>query len=399
MKRYSLTILLVLFAAIGIGAYYAYAAMDRLPEFRLAAVEGDAALSGDIELSGSYGGRMRSHFLNVTEEGSEYYSRQSFYEKHFGDTRGWTASQDGLAQLLREHRDFMRGKRFADSFYKDEQWLIYAAAPSQDSNVLEVELLDLASGQKKRFEADLPEQQNLSELRPVEIQRVGNELHMVVTYYMGDHGKRPAIDYFLCVMDISNGALIRQEKLDFGIAVKENVNLSVNTVTHESIGSGDDVVFMVSEEEYAPDGRTEQLSRRFYTYYTYSFKSGELSELPVEFPDNDHYSLRLSGDRLFLLLHKEQQFELRQYNVHSGELLASVSKTVKELGGDTLYTTLIKDRRIYALLHRDGIPQAVILDAADGTLLYRGEAVYAGPAEEAEEELKQVRLLNLYLRN
>lgn len=396
MKRYSLTILLVLFAVIGIGAYYAYAAMDRLPEFQLAAVEGDASLGEELELSGSYGGRMRSHFLNVTEEGSEYYSRQSFYEKHFGDTRGWAASQDGLAQLLREHRDFMRGKRFADSFYKDEQWLIYAAAPSQDSNVLEVELLDLASGQKKRFEADLPEQQDLSELRPVEIQRVGNELHMVVTYYMGHQGKRPGIDYFLCVMDLSSGALNRQEKLDLGIAVKENVKLYVNTVTHESIGPGGTLVFMVTEETPAPDGRTELLSRSLYTY---DFKSGELSELPVKFPDNDHYSLRLSGDRLFLLLHKEQQFELRQYNVHSGELLASVSKTVEELGGDTLYTTLIKDRRIYALLHRDGIPQAVILDAADGTLLYRGEAVYAGPAEEAEEELKQVRLLNLYLRN
>lgn len=395
MRRYALTIALLCLSIGGIGGYYIYAAADRLPEFKLVAVEGEAEAGNAVELSGSYGGRMRSQFVTVSAEGSEYTTRQSFYEKNVSSARSWFTRQPGMQELMREHRGFMRGKYGTGGLYKDEEWLISAEAEQPYSAMIEIDKLDLNRGQRGQVKVALPEQQGLSHLQVIDVQRFGNELH-VVTNYLGSQGQgheqlRPGLAYFLNVIDMENGTLLRQEQIDFGIDGRANGELAVNVIVNSSLGSGEFVGFIVREGQEAPERHL----------FVYSYATGELKELPGVFDrvSADLVSgIQLEGKQLTFLIRDEERAAVIRFDLASGLVVRSFAETVEELGGDVIWSVALRDDYAYFLLHRNRMPRVVAVRVTDGEIVYRGEVQYAGPAAAAEEEMLQLTLLNLYLR-
>jgi hypothetical protein len=398
MKRYLLSMLLIVLSIGGISGYYVYTAADRLPEYQLIGMEGNPELAETLELSGSYGGRMRSKFLNVSTEGSSYQNNDSttrplLYESE----RSWFLRQPGIKQLAEEHRDFLRGKGTWARFYIDEDWLICAEPVSQDGNTIRLELLDLKSGQRKRFEAAIPEQQGLSHPYVADVQRLGDEIHMVSTFLVVQTQVahvRPSEIYFDSVIDLKQGATIKQEQLNFGLDVREDEDLSISWDTGNSLGPREYLLFQVRVTKPESERSDTLLSRQLYSY---SFKTGELKELNLDV--REEQSITQSDGRYAYVVEQDvrdrKQADIRRYDLSAGKLDKELEISAEQLGGDRIYTVLTHEDKIYILLHHNQVPQVVVLNADDGAVVYRGEVVHTESGERAAEAMKQLRLLNM----
>ncbi|WP_372660963.1 hypothetical protein [Cohnella sp.] len=410
MKRYVLTVLLLLFAAGGVGGYYVYAATDRLPEYKLVKVEGDSRIGLEIELSGLYGGRFRSQFLTVSTDGSRYYSRRPFYENTVFSARSWMGEVPGLRELKQKHRQFMRGKGIPDGFLIDGEWAVYAEAASETSNTLKIEHLHLASGKTARFVTELPVQEGLSRMHAVDVQRQGNELHVLTTYYLAMGDKMPSQAYFDNVIDLSSGRLLRQQKLEPSIDRPKNA--MVDAVTADGFTTPSGYVVLRVRENIAQDGLTEENSisnavdseRQTImksTLYGYSYKTGQMTKLQVPLTGlNEQWNenIAVADNRIVVVTNHEKRIIILAYDLVSGKIDKELIIAAEDLGVTQMGMTRFRDGKIYMAAQQSSLPIALVLDWENGALLYKGKAVYAGPVSEAEEAIKQLTLLDLKFR-
>jgi hypothetical protein len=97
---------------------------------------------------------------------------------------------------------------------------------------------------------------------------------------------------------------------------------------------------------------------------------------------------------------------LKHYNVTTGlEEAGNLELTSAQLGGKAIDQVRLAQNRLYVLLqtrNKDTLRRAdsrssaaVVIDADSGKVLYRGEVVYTGAAEKAEEFRKNLWLTNI----
>jgi hypothetical protein len=415
MKRYLLTIVLSLFIVAGIGTYYAYCAADRMPEFRLSTVQGDAKEGESITLSGSYGGRMQSQFLNVTAEGSDYTNRRPWY-RSFLDSRSYFYENKEIAGLIKEHRQFMRGKSDPSRLYKDQQWLIYAEAffrgTSRSDIALRIDVLDLASGKTSRLETVVPGKETYSYVVVSDVQRVGSEIHILAFQRTQPAGAAKetmggfSVEYYDYIVHAISGQLLKKVKLSYGTSGKKDVQFSTNVIASEPLTSpGDYALLQVSEEKtvknedgsYSAATVAKQL-------FSYAYKTEALTALPeiMSLEDKGFDLLYdLNGKWLYLLKMKRnsKEFWLSSYNLDTGQGdTKAVTVTAQQLGADTIRNGFINNGRVYIHLGKNNVPMAAVLDAASRDLLYKGEVRFEGPASEAATELKHLSLYDIISR-
>ncbi|KIL34403.1 hypothetical protein SD71_20520 [Cohnella kolymensis] len=412
MKRYYSSVILVLLIIVSIGTYYFYRSTDRLPEFKLVAVKGDQKEADGIELSGNYGARMRSEIVNVTTEGSEYSSRQSMYEQEIKNARSWFYQHSDMRKLVKEHRDFMRGKTDPDSFYMDKEWIIYAAVSQSPANIekpeteIRVQVLNVKTGREDQFATIISEQTPYHNAQVVDVQRYDNELQILTSAMSGTEFSTKFRKY---VLDLSNGHLIRNEELPYKFIDREGVRYSHNVISHEvSSAPGNYVLLAVREEKVTVDRNQSYSSQPIADhFFAYSYKTGKLIEIPESWTAaslNSHQQYNLNGNRLSVLTYGSANISVSGYDLDTlQEAYKRTSYTAAQLGAVSIGSAYMSGNRVIILLHQNDKPMMAVndkpmiavIDATKGALLYQGEVVVDGPASEAEEHMKHLRLYNL----
>lgn len=390
MRRYLLSIVLVLFAATGIGSYFAYGAADRLPEFRLVTIQGDEAIGERIRLMGSYGGRMRSQFLQVDAQGSVYDRDRSIVEK-WREQASLARVEPELASLIREHRHFLRGKpRYSwilQNLHKDEEWLIFAEAmlyrraPSAWDLVATIEMLPLDGGKMRRYELILDQTSENTGGYLKDVARIGEELHLIVQVRNGQ--------YFDYILDM-NGSLLRKVNLARGGDGVMIANHEFGAFT----SSLDDGLLMADSITEPDTGRVQNL--KFYRYHYASSEFSDLAELAVDQQEGESVAVRLIGDDIAVIIHDSERVRWHLLSADEKEEPRSSDPiTAEALGGKEIKTVVAAGNIAYLLLKHDLHPVAVAVDLEEGAIVYSGKVELVGPAEEAEKELGQLRLNNL----
>lgn len=389
MRRYLLSIVLVLFAVTGIGAYFAYGASDRLPEFRLVTLQGDEAVGENIRLGGSYGGRMRSQFLSVEVRGS-------YYDRDRSLAQQWRERADAdpeIAALIRDHRRFMRGKpRYAwalQNLHKDREWLIYADAalyrrgPSAWDVVATIEMLPLSGGEARRYEVTLDQVSANRGGYVRDVARIGEELHLILRV-----GNDQFADY---ILDMS-GRLIRKVNLAGGDG--EPVNSANRYLTAYPVPAEDSLVIAVTETD--PDTGYAR-NMRFMRYDYASGEAADLAELAVDQKEGETAAVYPAGDQFAVIVHDAQMIRWQLVSADGKAILSpEQSATAEALGGKEIRDADVADEAAYVLM-KDGVHHVVAaVDLRSGALLYSGRVELTGAAENADEELKSLRLNNLY---
>jgi hypothetical protein len=415
MKRYLLTIILCLLSGAGIGTYYVYGMEDHLPNFKLSTLQGNAEEAAVIDLSGPYGVRMQSEFVKISLEGSDYTSRQSLYSRNILNINAWYNQDPNLRKLLQDHRDFMRGKLRNGSFYMDNEWVIYAdtSVKNQDQAIpeyaLKLDLLNQTTGKVNHFAQPVAQGIRLNFIQVVDVQRFDNKVHVLVRQSLDANRMKPRIsismdEYHDYVFDIKSGSLIDDIKLQPTIptGVKEGIEYQSYYIANDNPSApGKYAVLVVRKDQvtYGDNGSENRVPLLEYLF-NYSYQTGKLTALPESLTQaktdlGTMYSL--NGNLLYLMKNNHQTIAWSQYDLNSGNDVKRLPAiTANQLGGDKIDTTIIKNNRAYLLLHNKGIPMAAVVDM-NGTLLYRGEVTVEGPTSGSSEQMKQLRLLNMYL--
>ncbi len=435
MKRYLLSMALGVFAVGSIGAYYASGTEGDTPRYKLVTLEGDASEAAKLQLSGSYVGGVGSKALELTVEGTKYRLTQSFYEKYLKDNRYLTAHYEDMKALKREHRNFMRARSNVNSFYKDSEWLIYADAvlygpgSAYDWRTeLRMDVLEESSGRVAKYRIELDDSNRTDWIRVNDVQRIGDEVHILAEIRhrteLSAGGEDILTEEFRdYVVDLRSGKLLREvslvsEELDVSperrgtasaqSAVMDEVSLSA--ISSEVRSQPSEYVVLMTSRSHTAVGEggkgTTTLERK---YAAYSYRTGKVTPLPEPTRDLEAYTniqSELAGDRFTVLYSDNRSLAIMRYNVAEGTWgHDGLTLTAGQLGGRSIKSVSLAQDRVYALLSSEDENKvgrfdsrqltAVVLDAASGKQLYKGEVAYAGPAGEAEEFRKNLWLTNI----
>lgn len=420
--RYALSIGLCLFVLATLGYYYAYAADERLPSFKLVKMEGDDKEAAALALDGAYNGRKGSKRLTVTADGSEY-SRPFTIADNILRARSWESEAPDLKPIRKEHPNFMRGKVGTSGWYRDEDMTVYASADATGEKRhlrLDVELIDERSGKTKRWAPALDDSRSYSFAYAADVQRIGAQIHVLVPLQPvktenGVETEDGPVQYRDYVLDSADGRLIGRHDLTEGLKAESGagVRLRIGLIAEADAAAPSEYALIeVAEEKWTPDNgqsNVHTVTTLGERLYSYSYRTGERTLL-ASFRTNSN------GPSFFCSLYGNQAAVLRLgaapslaawtlFDVATGERRAEGTVAARQLGGSVFGSSFIADGRLYALVHTgellngDDRPIAAVLDAASGKVLYRGRVVSADPKRDAEQELSKLWLSSLTLRN
>lgn len=411
MKRYITTLALVLLAAAGFSTYYAFGSADHLPEYRLETLEGDANEAANLVLDGSYIGGKGSQSLNLTVHGSEYRSRKSLYESYITDAREWLYEQEGIRALVEKYPAFMRGKADLSGLYQDQDWLAYAEIPynsatSDPEGTIEVEMLNRSTGKAADYSIALTplSQQGMREDANIyDVQLQADGLHVMVNQYETDNRLSGASQYFDYIIDSASGQLIKRIAVEFVDAAGNKLSpLSSATIQSDSTAPHDYFVLSIVMQQQTGEANSSVPTSVPAELYVYSYKSGITQRLPDEMQELDARKMGrsfISGGDLYFTNFNETQFKVSRYSLETGERRGDAwSLMSSQIGEGELQSFFINGERLYVLLGKEDARTVVVMNAATGEPLYKGSVTAEGSEEERQIALSDMVLNNMSIK-
>lgn len=418
MKRYLFSIILGLCTLGILCTYYTYGAADHLPAYKLVTVQGDPKEGAGIELYGNYRG-IGSESLSINMEGSKYRSRETFHDRLLF-LRSWRKYSEGMEQLFRDYRQFMRGKLDPDGFYKDNEWLIYAqkkvssVESSKKQFQLHVDLLNMKTNEEKQYVTEIPTDSTIDYIYVDDVQRINDQLHVLIKQGKRGESLRQNFDY---VLDMKSGALIEGKQVThWKYSADKKINIEVSSLSND-IAPNEYMVFKVQENKVTQiqeDKVTSKKNQSYFTYvpisvhlYVYSYRTGKLSALPDPkqpdpkqkvntSPSPPYY---LENDSLIYAYYDKNAIQLSRYNLDTGlEERDYVKIEASELGVDQIDWFVLTRNRVNIFSKKGSTHLVIIFDTSDGKTRYVGQVTYEGPESERDKEMGFLRLYNLNIR-
>ncbi|MGM0885111.1 MAG: hypothetical protein ACQEXQ_29220 [Bacillota bacterium] len=400
MRRYWLSIIIAVLAVSGIGSYYAFARQNHLPEYKLETMQGDPTEGTAVTLLGSYYGNMTSEPLKVTIDGSEYGGLNTNLRIKLTGVP-WIYRQPDMQQLLKDHKSFMRGKGNMNGFYRDEERVIYSDVSLKNKGSeaeLQLTLLDEATDKVSTFQQTYELPKEPSHIFVEDVQRIDDEIFILVKRFYLDL-KSTEVEYDIVVLDLASGKLLRNVKLENWSSPAEDIQMQVGTtLTDRPSAPTETIFFNVSEMKI--NKNTGDAQRIGEKYYSYSYRTGLMTELPDmgwQSADDGGRVISLQHDYFYFAEYGLDHITLSHYGLKTKEQeLAYASVSAEQLGVDEIISVQISSNRVYLLFNQSGVPGAAVLDLTNGEVLFTGRTVEIGDEQEPEEEMKEnLHLLNL----
>lgn len=406
MRRYWLSIIIVILAVSGIGSYYSlFGRQNYLPEYKLETLQGDPQVGAAVTLSGSYYGDMRSEPLEVNTAGSEYGGLNTNLRLKLTGSP-WFYRQPDIQQLLRDHKSFMRGKGNMNGFYRDEEWVIYSDVSIKNkgsetpSAVLKLNLLHEAADKVSTIEQTYELPKEPSYIYVEDVQRIDDEIFILVRKFYNNINAIE-IEYEIVVLDLASGKLLRNVKLENWSSSAEDIQMQVNIILTDRPSAPTETIFFgVSEAKInkkTGDVYSDKLSEK---YYSYSYRTGLLTELPDmgwQSADDAGSVISLQQDYFYFAEYGLDHLTLSRHSLKTKEQeRAYASVSAEQLGVDEIKSVQISSDRVYVLFNQAGIPGAAALDLASGEVLFTGRTVEISNEQETDKEkMENLHLLNL----
>lgn len=351
MRRYLLSILLAVFAFGGIGSYYIYGAVNRAPDYRLVATDGDGSRLNGLTLSGNVSNMWGSHYVNISEKGTVY--------DEYRSVLGHREIHPLASDLDPEHHSFLRGKSQSNvNYYVSDQVVIYAELGRKIGDdkwemTAGVEMLDLQNGKRTRFQQTLDSFTYKDWPYLADVQLVNGELHLfaeVMNSYR---------DYVLS----TDGELLRAVRVKDWSAIDREAGEDSETENVYSLVSNHrpqdpkEVVGIITLTHRAGQGGLMDLLGVELDLYHYG--SEELRPLGKIRPDeweaaHPHFSDLMTNEVLYLAWSDEKKLRIDAIPLPNPASPIEYEYTADELGGDQIVHFLLKDDQMYVLVRSNG---------------------------------------------
>src|SRR5699024_5214083 len=307
MKRYWRLISIVTVVVLTVGTFYIQSSLAAggYPEFSIENISGDEEVIESVILNGSYNTGTGMHVaVDVKPEDSEYFNKQSFFER----LQGMFSSE--VKRLQEEYRSFMRGKAGSlTSYLETEETLAYADVNNQSVRTsgsemeFDIAVLDKENGETTAFKAPVPNRAMYHQVYVEDVQMADNTLR-VITRNFSRNGENVLHLYHF---DITKQEITGDERIAMTGENEENAMSDFMKVRESDQTAQSDYIIV---RENSPDNQNEQ------GYIVYNLETGEKQQLDFSGRDvllshNVHLYLS-TGDQIL------------QYNIETDEMTAEI---------------------------------------------------------------------------
>ncbi|WP_308638928.1 calponin homology domain-containing protein [Paenibacillus silvisoli] len=399
MKRYWFTTLLMLFIVACIGSYYVSAALKSYPDYRLVVESGDDKEADTVILHGEAG----IGSLEITSKGSHYRAEESFFQS-FAASNRFIGDPD-LLQLLKDHRNFMRGKQSTNGFYKDNQVLAYAEIRNGDLNAdgsrnfkLYISAQDMEKKTNASFELDVPAgKAPYGWVYVTDVQLIGSELRVLTVNSEQIRESSPfgylqeihsyAIDWTNQRI-VSDKILLQDKKMDDGQVMQySSLNAQQSSIAPQEVQAYRQTTSKMVKDQ---DGN-EYMKSGTDAVITYNLKTGQMEAVPLLEADNvNSEHVYATEDAVIALSQDGNNVRIKRYDLQS--------KAITEFtvpGSVDSNNMVIKDRLyMYSLNGQNS--RIVSVDLTKGKVVFTGSIDVNEQGAERAKLLKRLQVYSIY---
>ncbi|UHA75453.1 hypothetical protein [Paenibacillus sp. 481] len=380
MKRYWKLAVLIPFIALSTGMYYITESGGNRPEFYLKTMAGDEKEATSLDVKADFG----MEILSINTQGSTYRNELISYWETLYTHRN---HNEELRRLVKEHRQFMRGKTDISVLYQSDTILGYVDENHDDnlgmqSDVFTVSLLDKSKNVSSSFDIKLPKK-NVQEIIHIsDVQIKGQTMKLLANVWgRGQSTNSEQVRQY--TVDLDQKRLVEDRMLlpnisedkDIQISVEEvykpdpykKTNYAVFELTHlkkgETKSPESDTNNVVHRELVVYDKRSETLKKVDHAQiHTFLNKKKNPEDLFI----------RQSGDDLyFALWSNEKGPKILYYNIADNKVKNEVSIALQANRHD-VNVSRIANNRLYLLVRSHVAPKVIVAELETGKIVYQG---------------------------
>lgn len=416
MKRYLATAAFAAFIVCSIGVYYVQASLERLPQFRLAMVNGEEAEGKPLMLRTQFLNGAYSEFIEITSSGSRYESERSWIEG-MRAKYNWYRHIPSIDRLIDQFPSFMRGNPTAD--FQDDEGVVRVGLTAHfqvGSPVLnyglDMDILDKKTKRSRTLKVDLPKEEAFNGRSILDVQRAGSVLKVAVQLDKIDGGNRGRPGVRVYEIDGESGKILGSALVEYGMTADEDREIRIDAlsgydwtqpsgylVLDISMNSKEaEATRHTSEGVVATAYRLTQEQRQLtiYEYATGDVKSVPLPATPAN--DSERTDLFHIGDYVVQTSVDELGVKMASYRLADAKLMVETSWTKEALQADSgIFARIAGPDRLSMMFQSGGSPNVVLVDPANGEITYRGAVTLDGVQEDERAALlRNVNLGSIY---
>ncbi|PJN87636.1 hypothetical protein [Bacillus sp. mrc49] len=383
MKRYLCSIIISLVVLLSIGTYYVASSASGLPTYTFKTIEGSEKVLDPVIVHATLEKNSYTYLpLTIESNITTYGSNRSFWSETFDVS---------IERLIKEHRSFMRGKDFIDSFYEDDDFLAYAAVNSKYTNSGKMEAeFDIGVLEKKdedqtSFRIDLPHQERLMNTEIKDVQLIHSKLQVVTMNDVDSNDDKQTKEVHLYTIDLAKKKIVNDKTLVSETFTYPNqVDLVMPVDASPSKPRNLMVFSMIKGVNHEEREFEEKLKES--KLFTYQYDTEKLTTVKGSKKESFNLGVARSGytdgKSLYALDDKSSTYHLKTFDI-SSEALTNDMELDLAVNKKAQSYVEVKNGRVYILLgeevDQDVITykpaQLLIADLKTGKTLYKGETV------------------------
>ncbi|MCR2823286.1 hypothetical protein [Lederbergia panacisoli] len=379
MKRYWKSILLCMVIVIVLGSFYMKSSLaaQKPMKIEFEKISGNEDEIDDLILYGGYD--MGNQYSNweITKNGTRERSHHSLIQEL---TK--TYATPALGKLIKEHKQFMRGKGLnQEYFYEDEQLIAYAymEGPGYDGptnhSLMDIALLNKESKKITSFKADIPNKEKYYWGYVQEVQLVDGQLKVFTQGFPAAGGSDLNVYTFdLAEQKLVDAVLIASAKAD-------EVNIAI--INGYSIQPQKYVLINVEEYNHSDNG--DEMKNVLADTIIYNIETNESQKVAISDDERPPslYSGTISDSSLFVPAEAENGIEIREYDIEAEKWINkrtfALPYPTREEGGGVLE---LMNGRVYNIQSTNDGQAVFIGDLRTGESLYEGKLRIKDPGKD-----------------
>ncbi|WP_449620760.1 hypothetical protein [Robertmurraya sp. Marseille-Q9965] len=386
MKRYWKILLLSVITLVVIGSFYIQASLaaKNTVQLELEKISGNGDELRGLSIHGDYGsGNLTQSFVHDADGETRLLNNRSLIEEFTT-----SSSSPAIEKLIKEHRNFMRGKDLVpDYFFENESLVVYAGVKrdykfnSIDFS-FDIDVLDKKSNEVKSIPLELSDTETYGWYDVIDVEVVDGQIKIITRSSLVIGGEEVNVYTF----DLEKEKLIGTEKL-ISTTTTENSWTELDIISNSSIEQ-EKYTLLTTEtlKDVEKDGNVVQ-EVTGHEVQVHNIETNELKNIDVrdELFDSIYWST-IVDSKLYISTPLENGIEVTQYDIEKdkwGE--KSVIELPKYKNSDeSIYTNLMNGKIYVAYLTEDGYV-LYIGDLITGKSLYEGKIKVSNNPNKTDE--------------
>ena len=383
---------------LSIGTFYVNSARsaEQYPEFEIQTVSGDAKEVKPVVLEGAYTNTSSMNYVStnvkISAKGSAYNSR-SFLDQIVGQ------SPTLIKEFQKKYHTFMRGKNsMVNSFFEDQQFLVYADVENKVSSLLshdftfQLSVLNKEDDSISSFKVKVPEAGELDHIFVEDVQLMGDEIILITqntmrendTFYDEKH---------IYTIERGNHKITSHEAIIQVPQGQLDTRIDVELVRTSPAKANDHLIMVKTErkvmEDPEGDAMTEEVIHQEILSYDLQTKEKETINLPDLQLDENQLSF-YDGAVIYFMTIEGQELVVTPYSLADNQ--AGQVYRIPLSGEEGIahgQMTTVKGGKLYVASSQmsPGLKidaDVIVADAQTGKTLFKGKLAVKDASEQPE---------------